>query len=106
MSRSEFEQWIERFNRAPWGSAIDDRRHAQICLLLQGLMNMWASRAARADVDEFLVDKTKEVHAEIKNLLYSNLKAPWLNGKTPEELAVEGQLMFKAFEDRYGRTKN
>lgn len=103
MSRAEFEEWREFYLREPWGVIIDDRRHADMCFLLQGIINMWAKRKTSIKVDQIRVSKTEQVLKELKLLLEADPDRPWMiSGQSQEQLALEGQAIFGELEKKYG----
>ena len=108
MPRHEFNYWKDKYKREPWGSVAEDRRHADLGIMIHGLINMWSSEKVKFKVKDFLLNKSLEEYEKIHILLYSDNKAPWLNSQqTEEERAVEGQLVFKTLEDRINaRTPN
>lgn len=103
MPRHEFEYWKEKYVRSPWGIVSEDRRNANICIYLQGIINMWSKTKQKIAIDALFQDKTGEEYEKIKSQLYSMIEAPWLmTGMTQEELALEGQAIFAALEERFG----
>lgn len=103
MSRCEFEEWKEFYKREPWGVIIDDRRHADMCFLLQGIINMWAKRKSSIKVDQIRVSGTETLLKRVKLLLEGDPDRPWMEiGQSQEERALEGQAIFEELFKRYG----
>ncbi len=105
MSRSEFEMWRDKFSREPWGVVAADRRHSEQCTLLLGVMNSWASKPVKLKPESFYLSSTAEVVKNLNELLYVKVinNKPWLDGRSQEELALEGQAHFQKLVRKYGR---
>lgn len=99
MSYREFLGWKRRYKRDPWGSAAADSRYSKMISLLQNLVNMKAKTPIKLKTSDLFVSKFVDEYNKTRKLLYTNEKAPWLEiGQTPEELALEGQAIFKDHE--------
>jgi len=106
MSRAEFEMWRDKFDREPWGVVADDRRHSTVCSLLTGLINSWAKEPLKIKHEDFLLSRTQEAVTEIEELLYIKVidnSKPWLDGRSQEQIALDGQAHFQKLVKRYGR---
>ncbi|HHZ64108.1 MAG TPA: hypothetical protein EYN51_01185 [Flavobacteriales bacterium] len=104
MPYHEFLNWKRRFNRDPFGITVDDQRHVNLCLLLKGFINTQVKTPAKIKIDELCQSKFNKAFDEIEFLLVSKEKAPWLsNNQTSQDLAAEGQHVFKTLFAKYGK---
>ena len=98
--------WREKFSREPWGVVADDHRHSMICNLLTGLINSWAKKPVDIKPESFLLSQTKDVVTAVEELLYIKVidnSKPWLDGRSQEQIALDGQAHFQKLVKRYKR---
>jgi len=105
MSRSEFEDWRQFYQREPWGVIIDDRRHIETCLLLQSVAGMWSKQKNKINVKQYKVSTTEEVIEELITQLKSNLSCPWKDDRDQKTVALEGQALFDKISKVHGKKK-
>ena len=98
MSLREFFGWYNYSTFEPFGTEVDDTRHAQIMTALHNILtaSVGSSKAPKLKVEDLKVSSAREEVEKLKKWLYTDLERPWKETqKSQEQLATEGKALLQ-----------
>jgi hypothetical protein len=93
MSQEEFLDWVNFYSREPFGVAVDDKRHLEVCHLLNAIALGVGIKKPVKDFKDYVVSTTHKDIEETKRKLYTNPHEYFREGKDHKTLHEEGKMV-------------
>ena len=104
MSLKEFYGWYNYYCFEPFGTQIDDRRHAQTMTTLHNIYAIQCTKKVPPlKTEDLTVSRMTAEVEKLKKWLYTDLDKPWQDSqKTNKQMVAEGKALLAHWSAQTG----